>query len=256
MGGWIDASVDASAEARGDTSVDARGDVTWLEPIRKANGGVRLIAHLSSSDVRAYHASVAPLVSRIERALGARSIANRTRGRSSDRPIVALEPWRIPRRRFHRVAASLAAHSAAAAIADVHECYGSIRDDVLERRLRGLGASPREIRPLRRVLDRLHEQGIRGLPIGPEPSAALANAVLGRIDRALEEARVRHVRWVDDVWMFARDERSAASAMRVLEDSLSAIALSPAPEKTRLIGPEAIAECVRGERLSPAGARL
>jgi hypothetical protein len=169
---------------------------------------------------------------------------------------VALEPWRIPRRRFHRLAAGLAAHFPAAAITDVHECYGSIRDDVLERRLRGLGASPREIRPLRRLLDRLHEQGIRGLPIGPEPSAALANAVLARIDRALEGARVRHVRWVDDVWMFAADERSAASAMRVLEDALSAIALSPAPEKTRFVGPEAIAECVRAERLSPPGARL
>lgn len=236
--------------------VDGRGDSAWLEPIRKANGGVRLIAHLSSSDLRDYHASVAPLVSRIERALGARSIANRARVRNAGPPTMALEPWRIPRRRFHRVAASLAARSSAAAIADVHECYASIRDDVLERRLRGLGASPREIRPLRRLLDRVHEQGIRGLPIGPEPSAALANAVLGRVDRALEGARVRHVRWVDDVWMFAENERSAATALRVLEDALLEVALSPAPGKTRLVGPDAIAECVRGERLSPAGARL
>lgn len=235
--------------------VDASGDSAWLEPIRKANGGIRLIAHLTPSDLRDYHASVAPLVSMIERALGARSLANRARKRATGQPTVALEPWRIPRRRFHWVAASLAARSSAAAIADVHECYGSIRDDVLERGLRGLGASPREIRPLRRLLDRLHEQGIRGLPIGPEPSAALANAVLGQLDRALERARVRHVRWVDDVWMFAADERSAASAMRVFEDALSEVVLSPATEKTRLVGPDAIAECVRGKRLSE-GARL
>jgi hypothetical protein len=232
------------------------GDSTWLEPIRKANGGVRLIAHLSSTDLRDYHASVAPLVRRIERALGSGSFANRARAREAGPPTVALEPWRIPRRRFHRAAASLAARSSASAIADVRECYESIHDEVLDRRLRGLGASPRDIRPLRRILDHLHEQGIRGLPIGPEPSAALADAVLGRVDRALEGARVRHLRWVDDVWMFAADERSAASAMRILEDALADVWLSPAPEKTRLVGRDAMADCVRGERPSPASARL
>lgn len=239
-----------------DDRVDGSADASWLEPIRKANGGVRLIAHLSSEDLRAYHASVAPLVSGIERSLGARSLANRARGRGAGPPGVALEPWRAPRLRFHRMAAALATRSSAAAIADVRECYASIRDDVLERRLRGLGASARELRPLRRLLDRVHEHGIRGLPIGPPPSAALADAVLGRVDRVLEEARVRHLRWVDDVWMFATDERSAASAMRVLEEALAEVALTPAPEKTRVVGPDGMAECVRGERLSPAGARL
>ena len=232
------------------------GDSMWLEPIRKAGGGVRLIAHLSSADLRDYHASVAPLVRRIECALGSRSFANRARARGAGPPTVALEPWRIPRRRFHRAAASLAARSSASAIADVRECYASIHDEVLDRRLRGLGASPRDIRPLRRILDRLHEQGIRGLPIGPEPSAALADAVLARVDRALEGARVRHLRWVDDVWMFAANERSAVSAMRVLEDALADVSLSPAPEKTRLVELDAMADRVRGQRLSPAGARL
>jgi len=232
------------------------GDSMWLEPIRKAGGGVRLIAHLSSADLRDYHASVAPLVRRIERALGSRSFANRARARGAGPPTVTLEPWRIPRRRFRRAAASLAARSSASAIADVRECYGSIPDEVLDRRLRRLGASHRDIRPLRRILDRLHEQGIRGLPIGPEPSAALADAVLGRVDRALEGARVRHLRWVDDVWMYAANERSAASAMRVLEDALADVSLSPAPEKTRLVELDAMADCVRGQRLSPACVRL
>ena len=239
-----------------DDRVEGSGDSSWLEPIRKANGGVRLIAHLSTDDLRDYHASVAPLLTGIERSLGERSLANRARGRGAGPPAVALEPWHIPRRRFHRMAASLAARSSAAAIADVRECYASIRDDVLDRRLRGLGASARELRPLRRLLDRLHEHGIRGLPIGPEPSAALADAVLARVDGVLEEARVRHLRWVDDVWLFAADERSAASAMRMLEDALAEVELSPAPEKTRFVGPDGMAECVRGERLSPAGARL
>jgi hypothetical protein len=236
--------------------VGAWGDSTWLEPIRKANGGVRLIAHLSSADLRDYHASVAPLVRRIERALGPRSFANRARASVAGPPTVALEPWRIPRRRFRRVATILVARSSASAIADVRECYESIHDDVLDRRLRGLGASHRDIRPLRRTLDRLHEHGIRGLPIGPEPSATLADAVLGRVDRALEEARVRHLRWVDDVWMFAANERSAAAAMRVLEDALADVSLSPAAEKTRLVDRDAMADRVRSARPSPAGARL
>jgi hypothetical protein len=56
--------------------------------------------------------------------------------------------------------------------------------------------------------------------------------------------------------MFAANERSAVSAMRVLEDALADVSLSPAPEKTRLMEPHAMADCARGERLSPAGARL
>jgi hypothetical protein len=240
-----------------DDRVGDSGDSTRLEPIRKAGGGLRLIAHLSSTDLRDYHASVAPLVRRIERALGSRSFANHARARGADPPTVTLEPWRIPRLRFHRAAASLATRSSTSAIADVRECYASIHDEVLDRRLRGLGASSRDIRPVRRILERLHEQGIRGLPIGPEPSAALADAVLARVDRLLEGARVRHLRWVDDIWMFAANEGSAAAAMRVLEDALADVSLSPAPEKARLVERDAMAaDCVRGQRLSPAGARL
>ena len=67
---------------------------------------------------------------------------------------------------------------------------------------------------------------------------------------------MRHLRWVDDVWMFAANERSAVSAMRVLEDALADVSLSPAPEKTRLVELDAMADRVRGQRLSPAGARL
>jgi hypothetical protein len=44
--------------------------------------------------------------------------------------------------------------------------------------------------------------------------------------------------------------------MRVLEDALADVSLSPAPEKTRLVEPDAMTDRVRGERLSPAGARL
>jgi hypothetical protein len=242
-----------------DDRADRAAEGTWLEPVPKGTGGDRLIAHLGSSDLRDYHASVAPLVDRIECALGPRAVANRARSTRVGPPAVALEPWSTPRRRFRRLAVWLAGvtgRSSVAAMADVRDCYGSIRDDVLEQRLCALGVDAGEIRRLRGVLDRVHERGIRGLPVGPEPSAALANAVLQGVDRVLEERRVRHVRWVDDVWMFARNERSAASAMHALEDALGDIALSLAPEKTRLIATEAFAECVRSEGISNAGTRL
>ena len=58
------------------------------------------------------------------------------------------------------------------------------------------------------LLRRIARAGTPGLPIGPEPSAVLANAVLATADAAATHAGVRLLRWVDDVVLVGTDRSS------------------------------------------------
>ena len=90
-------------------------------------------------------------------------------------------------------------------VADVAECYASIGPDAVGRALEHAGADRAHVRELVAWLHALEPFGVVGLPIGPEPSAILANAVLSAGDRALDASGVRWFRWVDD-WVFVGDE--------------------------------------------------
>jgi hypothetical protein len=88
---------------------------------------------------------------------------------------------------------------------------------------------------VRDVLERLAELGVPGLPIGPRASVVLANAVLSRIDHEIAAARAFHVRWVDDLAIFAGHRDPERLLLRVAE-ALDALGLSLAEEKWA-IGP-------------------
>src|SRR5437588_805115 len=69
--------------------------------------------------------------------------------------------------------------------ADVRDCCGSIGPDLVEWSVRRLDTRASDVAPIVRLLRRFEDDGLRGLPVGPEPSAVLANAVLAGIDRSL-----------------------------------------------------------------------
>ena len=71
-----------------------------------------------------------------------------------------------------------------------------------------------------------------GLPVGPEPSAVVANAVLTPVDRALSDAGIRHLRWVDDLVLAAEDP---GAALEVLRGSLATVGLRLNERKTRVV---------------------
>jgi hypothetical protein len=235
-----------------------------VEPIRTAGGAVRMMARLPAADARAYAAAVGSLSRRIEGSLSAAVMANRVRGRASGPPTVELEPWGAARRRFSRAAGAAAAGAAVVALGDVADCYASVSEVVLERRLRSIGAGASELRPVLAILDRLHEHGVRGLPVGPAASAVLANAVLGHVDDSLGRCRaqagagpgVRHLRWVDDIAVFAPDDRSAMDALARFEDALGELGLAIARSKTGLVAGGESTGSLRLERLSGADALL
>ena len=95
-------------------------------------------------------------------------------------------PWRTERRRS-RAAPGLAARRPTIAIADVRRCYASISPSIVGAGSVDLGiASAGEVGAF---LARLERTGGEGLPVGPEASAVLANAVLAHVDERCARRR-------------------------------------------------------------------
>jgi hypothetical protein len=119
--------------------------------------------------------------------------------------------------------------------ADVLDCYGSIRPTVVRDALASLGADPLSCDRVRSFLDELADRGVRGLPIGPAPSAVLANAVLAAADRALERWEVPYLRWVDDVVAGTSDREAAERVVGGLAAALAPMGLALNASKTRVV---------------------
>ena len=204
------------------------GDGVRFEAVPKRNGEVRWLTRLDPAGEAAYRRAVAPLAGRIDRLLGPEVIALRARPATNG---WRLASWRRARARWRRLLLTAirdAPAGAAFAVTDVRDCYGSISPNAL---LAVLGpdaaAAAGELR-------RLHDAGVRGLPVGPEPSAILANAILAELDLAARGKGVTHLRWVDDLvlWGGRGDVRGALGA---LGESAARHGLTLHDGKTRLL---------------------
>jgi Reverse transcriptase (RNA-dependent DNA polymerase) len=83
-------------------------------------------------------------------------------------------------------------------------------------------------------LRHLHGRGVRGLPVGPESSAILANAVLSEMDRAVRGTDARHLRWVDDLVLWGSRTR-VERTLAVLVDVATGLGLQLHGSKTRFL---------------------
>ena len=212
-------------------------DPAWREPdddgvrfdaVPKRNGEVRWLTRLDPVGETAYRRAVTPLAGRIERLLGPEVIALRAR---PDAGGWRLASWRRARSRWRRMLRSAirdAPAGTAFAVADVRDCYGSVSPEALLDVL-GLGAAAAA-----GELRRLQDRGVRGLPVGPEPSAILANAILAELDRAVRESGVTHVRWVDDLVLWG-GQSDVLRALAALEESAARRGLTLNETKTRLL---------------------
>ncbi|HEX9693477.1 MAG TPA: RNA-directed DNA polymerase [Actinomycetota bacterium] len=221
----------------------------------KRGGGVRWLSLLDHPTEARYAALVASVAPAIEASLGAEVVANRA---ALGTPSIGLplRPWRPAWDAFLRSGQHLALAADAFVAADVRRCYPSIGPDLVGRTLRRLGCARNDVRGVTTTLEALGAAGVPGLPIGPNPSAVLANAVLAGADEALRAAGVRHLRWVDDVWIFAPGRPEAVAALGSLARWLEGQGLSLAPEKTRVLDrPHEIAAAVTGGRVSLATSR-
>jgi hypothetical protein len=205
-----------------------------LVPSPKA-GGTRWLTELDPTLTARYAALVAPAVPTVETRLLPAVMANRVARALVAPPRIELEPWAAARTRFEAAAAALAASARGVLLTDVRDCYGSITPHVAARALRWMGVGAGPTAGIEGFLRNLSGAGVRGLPIGPAPSAVLANAVLADVDRALVGAGFRHLRWVDDLLVFLEASADAARALRVVSNALRSLGLEVAVEKTRTV---------------------
>ncbi|MFL5738113.1 MAG: RNA-directed DNA polymerase [Actinomycetota bacterium] len=206
-----------------------------FESIPKPSG-VRLITHLSGPIATEYRHAVGSTVPWVEGSLTAAVAAERVTSRlGPDGPrIVPMDLGDARSRCRARARALSTSRPGPVILADVRACYGSIAPAVAERCVRALGLLDAAAR-IRDVLERFAELGVPGLPIGPRASVVLANTVLSRIDREIEAAGALHVRWVDDLAIFAGDRDPESVLLRVVE-ALDRLGLSLAEDKSA-IGP-------------------
>jgi Reverse transcriptase (RNA-dependent DNA polymerase) len=197
-------------------------------PIPKPRGGTRWLTELDPAGDADLRRAVRPLAGRIERSLGSEVLAIRAARRGED---WSLAPWvgaRAAWRRRVRRAIRMATPGTTFAIADILDCYASISPDTIGALLGSEAAHAVAL------LRRFHEHGVRGLPVGPEPSAILANAVLARIDDAIRAHGIPHLRWVDDI-VLRGPSHDVRTAMSALDAAATAVGLQLHPRKTRIL---------------------
>jgi hypothetical protein len=208
---------------------------------------MRELAVLDPRLARRYLVAVAAVAPIVEVRLSDRVVANRVARSSVDPPLIRLASWRVERRAFGVRLRRLSRASDRLVLADVRDCYGSIRPEVVAGSLRRLGCEPEGANDVRATLERIGEVGIPGLPVGPVASAVLANAVLSSVDDALERARVRYLRWVDDVVAVGAGSRAPDEVLALLASALRGLGLELNASKTRVLEP---AELVRAGAVS------
>lgn len=193
-------------------------------------GAERRLVQLDAETRERFVGLVAASAGAVETSLSEAVVANRLRSWRVEPPELRLRPWRAERRIFAARLVALARRGEAVAFVDVRRCFDSISAERVGETLRGLGvAAAGEVE---RLLLALRPEGVRGLPVGPDPSAVLANAVLTPVDRALERAGIPHLRWVDDVVMAAADPEAALDVAR---SALGRIGLRLNERKTRVV---------------------
>ena len=237
---------------RGSTRAALRSPIRWGSA-PKPGGGTRTLARLSTDDERRFAGAVAQIVPFVERARGREAVANRVSRYDPSHGITSLEPWPRARERWERELGQMERTARVIAITDVRECYASIGPTVVQDRLASLGAPPESGSEVGCWLRVFGEAGVAGLPVGPEASAVLADAVLFAGDAALRAVGVVHLRWVDDVVIAAPDRRGALQALDRLRQAWAAVGLEVHDGKTLLLGRDGFG-ALHARPKSPVGA--
>ena len=195
--------------------------------IPKPSGGTRTLTILAREQARRYALTVAAVARRTDASLGPEVFSDRLidDGRR--------EAWRPAFRRFLARTRDLRREARGPVLVlDVASCFESISPHVVESALLEAGCHPSEILPVRRELETLAASGVRGLPIGPAPSATLGAAVLRVIDRAIAQTGLPHARWVDDVVAFPATDGLARRLLERVGDALAPYGMSLHADKS------------------------
>jgi hypothetical protein len=220
-----------------------------VDPVPKPGGGVRHLISLGPADAQHYAAAVRPVVPIVERASGPWALANR--GRMTPEGL-ALEDWRAARDRFRAVTRSNLVGVASVFLGDVEDCYGTIGPSTVMSALRRLGLDAVAAGRVGAILADLQRRGVRGLPVGPDASAILGNAVLLLVDQVFAREGLTFLRWVDDVSVFAPNRAVAMHAHDVFRRTLAHLGLRANEAKTMVVDPHQARARLLGASISLA----
>jgi hypothetical protein len=195
----------------------------------------RSLTTLTREEAARYTRAVAAVAGAVESSLSAGVTAHRLSAYAVEPPELRFVPWRVERAAFAARLGAIAARCPCLVVADVRDCYGSIRPEVVRDALAGVGADGGDADRIRSFLDELAARGVRGLPVGPAPSAVLANAVLIAVDRALQRWGIPYLRWVDDVVAGTPDRDTAERVTAGLGAALDRVGLALNESKTRVV---------------------
>ncbi len=118
--------------------------------------------------------------------------------------------------------------------ADISDFYNQISHEVLRRSLEDVGVSPDRAANLTRILRGISGGRDRGIPVGPHPSALLAECMLIGVDRFLTRKGARFTRFNDDFRIFCSSEQEARLWLHALAHHLTLSYGLSLNEKTEL----------------------
>ena len=196
----------------------------------------RRLTVLGPTAAAEFAAAVSAVALPVELALGPDVHGGRV---GSFEPLV-VEPWREARARHRRVALDGMVGASVALRLDVADCYRTIAAPRVGEALAEVGCAADAVGRVLGFLRRTAAAGVPGLPVGPEPSIVLANAVLHGLDRAVGEG-VRYLRWYDDLLILAPRIDLALRTEEALAAAAVRLGLRLHPGKRRIaVGPSAI----------------
>jgi len=123
-------------------------------------------------------------------------------------------------------------------ITDIAGYYENIDIRRLIRELRVLGIDNTTLETLSRCLNKWSEPRGRGVPQGFSPSDMFAELYLDTLDRHLHSEEFIHLRYMDDIRIFAEDETKARKALHALTIHLRERGLNLQTAKTEILPAE------------------
>jgi hypothetical protein len=120
-------------------------------------------------------------------------------------------------------------------ISDIAGFYENIDIVRLISELREIGFAPPDLVVLQRWLSRWAEPRGKGIPQGCEASHLLAKVYLNVLDQQLINDGIRHLRYVDDIRIFARSNRDAKFGLARLADYVRRRGLNLQTAKTKIV---------------------
>lgn len=194
-------------------------------------GKLRQLSVLGCRDLVAYSSASARIASKTDRQLSPRVYSCLL---NVGPPRWTLHPHGKWHAKFRSSSIALLRSGSCSAmrVEDIENYFGSVSLPVLIEFLAKSGCERRAIQTVARLLGTWQCAGLAGLPVGPDASRLLGNALLLPLDLAIRSLGVEHRRWMDDSLVFGETIGECGEAVDAARDALSRLRLKFSAKKS------------------------